>query len=416
MSNQEYIEREFEAYRKAEKEARDILDLAATENRSTTSEEDEAWDRAIADAERRQSRIGKLRELDANAAQAIENRAAIKDAVAQETAGAAIGDKQRIWTEIQKVQQGLRSGFSIREDDAVIVDAPFDYQAIAAESRAISDFANGASLYMNDFSTSVAVYARTASPWRDLASIIPATNGRPLVIPNLTTDVTTYTPGEGTAITPSDPTLGGGTATPISYKALTYVSAEAEEDEVVGLLGLIARSQGRALGQAFGSAATTAILAAASNGGTAAGAGGAGTAVNAFFGYEDLIDLKYGLAVPYRQVGVYVMANGALRKVRKFRDQNAAYFFQPSIGPGMPPSFDGNAVYEDPNLATPASATKSVLFGDASAYVVKEVPLRVAISTEYRFNTDEVALRTVYRAGGALSVSAALAFLVSKTT
>lgn len=416
MSNQEYIEREFEAYRKAEKDARDILDLAATESRSTTAEEDEAFDRAITASERATDRIAKLTKLETDARAAHEARAQIQDAVAQTTSGAATGDKQRIWTEIQKVQEGLRSGFKVREDDAVIVDLPFDYAAIRDETRAIANFSDAAALYMNDFSTSVAVYARTASPWRELATIIPATNGRPLVLPNLTADVTTYTPGEGTAINESTPTLGGGTATPISYKALSYISSEAEEDEVVGLLGLIAKSQGRALGLAFGSAATTAVLAAATNGGTASGAGGSGTAVNTFFGYEDLIDIKYGLAVPYRAGGVYVMSNGALRKVRKFRDQNAAYFFQPSIGPGMPPTFDGNAVYEDPNLAAPASATKSVLFGDASAFVVKEVPLRVALSTEFRFNLDQVALRSVYRAGGAVPDAAAIAYLVSKNT
>lgn len=416
MSNQEYIDREFEAYRKAEKAARDILDLAATESRSTTAEEDEAFDRAIAASEKATERIAKLTKLETDARAAHEARAQIQDAVAQTTSGAATGDKQRIWTEIQKVQEGLRSGFKVREDDAVIVDLPFDYAAIRDETRAIANFSDAAALYMNDFSTSVAVYARTASPWRELATIIPATNGRPLVLPNLTADVTTYTPGEGTAINESTPTLGGGTATPISYKALSYISSEAEEDEVIGLLGLIAKSQGRALGLAFGSAATTAVLAAATNGGTASGAGGSGTAVNTFFGYEDLIDIKYGLAVPYRAGGVYVMSNGALRKVRKFRDQNAAYFFQPSIGPGMPPTFDGNAVYEDPNLAAPASATKSVLFGDASAFVVKEAPLRVALSTEFRFNLDQVALRSVYRAGGAVPDAAAIAYLVSKNT
>lgn len=416
MSNQEYIDREFEAYRKAEKDARDILDLAATESRSTTAEEDEAFDRAITASERATDRIAKLTKLETDARAAHEARAQIQDAVAQTTSGAATGDKQRIWTEVQKVQSGLRSGFKIREDDAIILDLPFDYEAIRNETRSIANFSDAAALYMNDFSTSVAVYARTASPWRELATIIPATNGRPLVLPNLTVDVTTYTPGEGTAINESTPAIGGGTATPISYKALSYVSAEAEEDEVIGLLGLIAKSQGRALGLAFGSAATTAVVAAASNGGTATGAGGLGTATNTFFGYEDLIDLKYGRAVPYRQVGVYVMANGALRKTRKFRDQQGAYFWQPAIGPGMAPTFDGNPVYEDPNLANPASATKSILFGDASAYVVKEVPLRVALSTEFRFNLDQVALRSVYRAGGTVPDSAAIAYLVSANT
>ena len=51
-----------------------------------------------------------------------------------------------------------------------------------------------------------------------------------------------------------------------------------------------------------------------------------------------------------------------------------------------------------------------------SAYVIKQLPLRVAISTEYLFNTDSVAIKTVYRAGGALPDSAAIAYLVSSNT
>jgi HK97 family phage major capsid protein len=110
------------------------------------------------------------------------------------------------------------------------------------------------------------------------------------------------------------------------------------------------------------------------------------------------------------------MANGAIKKVRKFRDLNGQYLWQPAIAQGQPDLFDGQPVYEDPGLATPASATKSVVYGDLSAWVIKQRALRVAISTEYRFNTDEVAIRTVYRAGGALSDTAAIAYLVSANT
>jgi hypothetical protein len=40
----------------------------------------------------------------------------------------------------------------------------------------------------------------------------------------------------------------------------------------------------------------------------------------------------------------------------------------------------------------------------------------VAVSTEYRFNTDQIAIRTVYRAGGALPDATAIAYIVSKNT
>ena len=232
----------------------------------------------------------------------------------------------------------------------------------------------------------------------------------------MTVDPASYTPGEGTAITASDPTLGTVTATPLAYKALGYISQEAGEDELIGLLGIIAQQQGRTLGLGFGTAVTASVLSGATNGGTATGVGGDGTATVAFFGYEDLLDLKYSAAAPYRMVGVWVMSNGAIKKVRKFKDAQSRYYWQPAVAAGQPATFDGDAVYEDPILATPASATKSVVFGDPTALVIKQMPLRVAVSTEYAFNLDNVAIKSVYRAGGAIPDAAALRYLVSANT
>jgi hypothetical protein len=178
-------------------------------------------------------------------------------------------------------------------------DVTFDLEEI----RAISDFNNGTSLYVSDFSSQVAVFSRTMSPWIGLGFTVNADNGRPLILPNVSADPTTYTPGEGTAITASDPTLGTATATPKAYKALALVSQEAEEDELIGLMGIIAKTQGRSLGLAFGTDATAAVLSGGTNGGTATGLGGVGTGTATFFGYEDLIDLKYGAAAPYRLNG-----------------------------------------------------------------------------------------------------------------
>jgi predicted phage gp36 major capsid-like protein len=106
----------------------------------------------------------------------------------------------------------------------------------------------------------------------------------------------------------------------------------------------------------------------------------------------------------------------AIKKARKYTDKNGQYLWQPAIAAGQPATFDGNAVYEDPYLAAPASATKSVVFGDVSGVLIKQMALRVATSGDYRFNTDQIALKTVYRAGGALPDVLSLRYLVSANT
>lgn len=408
-----YVEREFDAYRRLDLEARSILDAAESEKRSTTAEEDERFDKLTEEAAAHKRRADRLVEMDRDSAELADKVRSVIGDVTVPDSGEAPGVKGGdavLMSSVRSALSGLKSGQTAGEFPVANIDLPLDEREYA---RVITDFGHGGYLYVSDFQTNVAVYQRTMSPWLQVASIINANNGRPLNLPHSSADPTTYTPGEGTAITPADPTLGTAIATPVSYKHLGYISAEAEEDEVVGLMGVIARQAARALGLAAGAAFTTSILAAAANGGTAAGIGGTGTAAGTFFGADDLFTLKYGRAAPYRLNGAFVAANSAIQKMKKWKDAQGQYLLQPAIGAGSPDSFDGNPVYEDPGLAAVASATKSVLFGDLGAVVIKQMPLRVAVSTEFAFNLDNVAIKSVYRAGAALPDGAAIAYLVS---
>lgn len=407
--NIDHAQREFDLYRKDEHEARAILDLAAEEGRATTAEEDERFEALLASAEAHKARSEKIIKTasDADDLDALI-RSRIGDAADPEPAPRNGGDR-RLVDVILAAQAHIR-GASDAPFSTVTLNATADEEKV----RTISNFGNGTSLWTADFATQVAVYARTVSPWVQFVNVITADNGRTLTLPNLSADPTGYSPGEGTAINAADATLGTASITPVSYKALNYITAEAEEDEVIGYLPLIARSQGRSIGLMAGSAHTATVLAAGTNGGTATGLSGGGTAT--FFGYEDLIDLKFGAAAPYRAVGVWVMSNGAIKKAKKFTDTQGQYLWQPAIALGTPPTLDGTPVYEDPYLAAPASATKSVLFVDPSAIVIKQVPVRVAVSTEYAFNLDNVALRSVYRAGAAVVDVAGVRYLVSANT
>jgi HK97 family phage major capsid protein len=418
--NSVHAQREFEAYRADDLAARALLDRAAEEKRSTTAEEDEQFDKLVTSAQAHKVRGDALAKQDADAKtveEAIRSLGDVIDSGSGEPGERKTGNAALI-ANIQAIQDEYRG---MRNELELVLEMPIDLEK-RSEVRAIADFSDNGALYTTDFATQIAIYKRTLSPWIDLSSILNANNGRPLNVPKLTADNTTYKPGEGTAITESTPTIGSAALTTSAYKGLSYISAEAEEDELVGLLPVLARQQARSIGLSFGSDSTTAILAAINNGGTATGLGGAGAANNAlstatFVGYEDLLDLKYSRAVPYRTVGIWVMANGMIKKARKYRDGQGQYLWQPAIAAGQPPTFDGNAVYEDPNLATPASATKSVIFGDpAAALLIKQVPIRVAVSTDFKFDTDQVAIKSVYRAGLAVPDPAALAYLVSANT
>lgn len=395
---------------KAAARIREIVSEATEAKRALSAEDEASLEAANADYDRLKAEEDKLVSINEKLAAGDVVRSRISSAISgggQDDAERT-GDRQ-IMAIVQEAKRAIHDGSEFAERE---LNLRIDHgKVLELSSRAISDFANAGALYMNDFATRVAVYQRTASPLLSVSTVIDADNGRPLVLPNLTVDPSSVSPGEGTAITENSGTQGQATATPISYKTLSYISAEAEEDELVGILQLISKQQGRELGIKAGTAMTASLVSAATNGGTANGLGGGSTA--AFFGYEDLIDLKMGRAVGYRQSGAWLMANGAIKKVRKFTDKNGQYLWQPAIAQGQPDLFDGQPVYEDPGLATPASVTKSVLYGDLSAWVIKQRALRVAVSVDFKFDTDQIAVRTVYRAGGALPDAAAIAYLIS---
>jgi HK97 family phage major capsid protein len=400
-------DREYELYRSEFAEARSILDES---NGQPTAEDEERYNRLIDSADAHKVRGDRLARMTAEATDLGE---AIRARIGEQSTETASRTDVGLMEHVRSALAGLKAGQTSGEFAAQTIDLPLDEREYV---RVITDFGNGTSLYVSDFQTSLAVYQRQVSPWLQVASIVNATNGRPLILPNLSADPTSYTPGEGTAITASDPTTGTVTATPVSYKALGYISAEAEQDEIVGLMTQIARVQGRSLGLAAGSAFTTSILAGATNGGTATAIGGTGTAAGTFLGADDWLTLKYGRASAYRLGGAFVAANSVIQKAKKWKDANGQYLLQPAVGAGSPDTFDGNPVYEDPGLAAVASATKSLLFGDLTAVVIKQMPIRVAVSTEFAFNLDNVAIKSVYRAGAALPDAAAVAYIVSANT
>ena len=302
----------------------------------------------------------------------------------------------------------------------------FNYSEGFMEQRALAIGANGPSTIPVAFADFVAVYQRTLNPTYSLATVISSTNGETLTIPRLTADLTQYNPGEATAVTESTPTITSVTLSVVSYKALSYVSQEFVQDEAVGVQKLIADSAGRAIGLAAGTDFTTGtngFITLGTNGGTAAGTatGNSVDANMAFFGPTDLSNLYYSAPVPYRFKGSWQMSTDAISRLRRMRSTTGEFLFDPATGPaleqGATGMLMGRPIFENPAMAACASATKSIAFGDFSAYIVKEVvPLRVESSTEFLFDKDQVAFKTVARMGGTLPDASAIRFMVCANT
>ena len=78
---------------------------------------------------------------------------------------------------------------------------------------------------------------------------------------------------------------------------------------------------------------------------------------------DDMLDLVYGLKRPYRKNASFIMNDATLAQLRKLKDNNGAYIWQPSYQAGEPDRILGYAVHT--SAYAPAD---SIAFGDYSYY------------------------------------------------
>jgi HK97 family phage major capsid protein len=244
-------------------------------------------------------------------------------------------------------------------------------------------------------------------------------DGSPRVYPRLTADQSlggTIT-AEAGGITLADPTISQITLNPYAYKGMTLYSSELAQDAAYGLDRIIADSLVRelsvdvntALTLGDGSGDPNGIVPAATVFGTASGTSAtSGT----YFGYLDLIDLAYSIPETYRENAKFMANATSIAAIRKMRDAQGQLIWAPSLAAGQPQTVLGFPLIENAAMAS-GSAAKAVIFGDFSRYFVQTVKVRVEVSKDYRFNTDEWAVRAILRADGDLVDVAGVRVLIN---
>lgn len=154
---------------------------------------------------------------------------------------------------------------------------------------------------------------------------------------------------------------------------LIKVSEELLNDSAFDLMSYLSDEFGRRLGnaeeQAFltGTGQPTGILT-DTNGASAGSTAAKADALT----FDDLIDLFYSLKAPYRQNAVFLMNDDTVKAIRKMKDKNDQYIWQPSVQVGQPDRILNCPVYTSPFMPTLAAANKPVLFGDFNYYWIAD--------------------------------------------
>lgn len=93
--------------------------------------------------------------------------------------------------------------------------------------------------------------------------------------------------------------------------------------------------------------------------------------------YDDLVDLEHAIDPFYRGNGRYMMHDDTLKVLRKLKDTQGRPIFVPGYETGNPGGAPdrllGREIVINQNMPTMAANAKSILFGDFSKYLVRDV-------------------------------------------
>jgi HK97 family phage major capsid protein len=376
----DYIRQQAEARAKAWEEAKALLDSAAAEKRDLSAEENQTYDRIMADLD---SRSQVMETMKAQAEREERAAEAMKGFEAQ-------------------VKPAVASVPEINEAELIRSLARGEIRSHSFEKRDVTKGSTGAPV-PTSFYDQVVMLAKTVGPMLETSTIINTAGGENLQVPSLSAYSTGTVSSEAALIGESDPTFNAfKTLGAYKYSFLTQISREMVEDAGVDILGFLAQQTGIALGVAVNSGLTTGTGTVQPTGiVTAAGSGiTGGTGVSGAFTADNLIDLVYSVETAGRTLpgSGFQMNAKAIAAVRKLKDTAGQYLFSPSLTADARDLLLGYPLYENPAMADPATSAKSVIFGHLPSHFVRTVGgLRLDRSDDYAFANDLITFRASYR-------------------
>ena len=87
---------------------------------------------------------------------------------------------------------------------------------------------------------------------------------------------------------------------------------------------------------------------------------------------DELIDLYYSLKSPYRRNAVWTLNDSTVKAIRKLKDGNGQYLWQPGITAGAPDMILGRPVRTSAYMPAIAAGAKTIAFGDFSYYWIAD--------------------------------------------
>jgi len=275
----------------------------------------------------------------------------------------------------------------------------------------------GGYLVPDEFERTLVEALQEENIFRTMAKIIQTASGD-RKIPVVASKGTASWVDEEGAIPESDDAFGQVSIGAYKLATMIKVSEELLNDSVFNLESYIAREFARRIGakeeESFfignGTGKPTGIFNAtggAELGVTAASA----TAITV----DEIMDLFYSLKSPYRKNAVFVMNDSTVKAIRKLKDGNGQYLWQPSISAGQPDTILNRPVKTSAYVPAIAAGAKTIAFGDFGYYWIADRQGRsFQRLNELYAATGQVGFKATQRVDGKLILSEAIKVLKMK--
>lgn len=216
---------------------------------------------------------------------------------------------------------------------------------------------------------------------REVATVLRTAGGNPL---NYPTSDGTSEEGEiiaqNTTATDLDPSFGIKTIGAYKYSSkIITVPIELMQDSAVNIEAFVRDRIAMRLGRITNKHFTIGTGSSQPNGLVTASTAGKAGAVSATpaITYDDLVDLQHSVDPAYRLSARWMFADATLKLIRKLKDTAGRPIFVPGyeggITGGAPSELLGAQYVINQDVAVPAASAKSVLWGDFSKYIIRDV-------------------------------------------
>lgn len=271
----------------------------------------------------------------------------------------------------------------------------------------------GGYLVPDDFERTLIESLEQENIIRTLAHVVTTSFGDKK-IPVVASKGTAAWTDEEAAMHESDDAFGSVTLGAHKLSTMIKVSEELLSDSVFNLEAYIAKEFARRTGSAEEEAFITGDGTGKPTGFLVTGEVGVTTAGNAI-SMDEVIDFYHSLKEPYRKNAIFITNDATIKAIRKLKDGNGQYLWQPSVQAGQPDTILNRPLKTSGYVPAIAAGAKVLAFGDFSYYWIADRQGRSfqRLNELYAAN-GQVGFRATQRVDGKLILPEAVKVLQMK--